>query len=220
MTVKDIKTFLPFSINLDPYIKKVIKDEYQIHEEVVNHGITAPLTQRQAAGLSRKLSNDPQAKNPQLVGMPQTPVAPTFHSYGMPHMPPWQAFQPPTAFGYDSRGTTPPDHSEIELDPELTLKPLSRKTVDEVCQVVQSVDGLSRNRIESYCEAVMTQNISGAVLSHCKIDELKSVLNMNFGDWELFQVHIFLYINKHVFRTRNLLTKYNQTRLKRTLSVT
>ncbi len=33
MTVKDLKTFLPFSINLDPYIKKVIKDEYQISEE-------------------------------------------------------------------------------------------------------------------------------------------------------------------------------------------
>ena len=59
--VRDIKTFLPFSINLDPYIKKVIKDEYQLHEEL-NQGHQAPLTQRQAAGLSRKLSTDPASK--------------------------------------------------------------------------------------------------------------------------------------------------------------
>ena len=28
LTVKEQKVFLPFSINLDPYIKKVIRDEY------------------------------------------------------------------------------------------------------------------------------------------------------------------------------------------------
>ena len=28
LTVRDLKIFLPFGINLDPYIKKVIRDEY------------------------------------------------------------------------------------------------------------------------------------------------------------------------------------------------
>jgi hypothetical protein len=135
MTVRDIKTFLPFSINLDPYIKKVIKDEYQIHEEVVNNiGRAPPLTQRQAAGLNRKLSAE-TSKSGSMPGLPQAPVPPSFHNFGL-HMSPWQSFhQPQPGFNFDSRGVTPPDHAEIDLDPELTLKPLSRKSVDEVCQV-------------------------------------------------------------------------------------
>ena len=139
MTVRDIKTFLPFSINLDPYIKKVIKDEYQIHEEVVNNiGHTAPLTQRQAAGLNRKLSAE-TSKTGSMSGLPQPSVPPSYHNFGLHHMSPWQTYhQPPPGFNYDSRGVTPPDSSEIELDPELTLKPLSRKSVDEVCQVTTS----------------------------------------------------------------------------------
>ena len=28
LTVRDLKIFVPFGINLDPYIKKVIRDEY------------------------------------------------------------------------------------------------------------------------------------------------------------------------------------------------
>jgi len=81
-----------------------------------------------------------------------------------------------------------PDHSEIELDPELTLKPLSKKNVEDICTVVRSVDGMTASRVDAYCDAITSQNIGGAVLSHCKIDELKNVLNMNFGDWELFQL--------------------------------
>ena len=109
MTVRDIKTFLPFSINLDPYIKKVIKDEYQIHEEVLNNnGHTGPLTQRQAAGLSRKLSSDPSSKNVSMVGMAQSPVAPTYQNFAMHHMAPWPQFQPPSGYGFDSRGGSPP----------------------------------------------------------------------------------------------------------------
>ena len=34
LSVADLKIFLPFSINLDPYIKKVIKDEIQGMEDM------------------------------------------------------------------------------------------------------------------------------------------------------------------------------------------
>ena len=33
MSLRDLKIFLPFAINLDPYIKKVIREENQIIEE-------------------------------------------------------------------------------------------------------------------------------------------------------------------------------------------
>jgi hypothetical protein len=51
MTVKDLKTFLPFSINLDPYIKKVIKEEYQISEE---HGNNYPVIWIKSRTLGKK----------------------------------------------------------------------------------------------------------------------------------------------------------------------
>ena len=40
----------------------------------------------------------------------------------------------------------------------------------------------------SYCDVIVNENISGAVLAHCNISELKNVLMMNFGDWEIFQL--------------------------------
>jgi len=42
--------------------------------------------------------------------------------------------------------------------------------------------------VETYCETINNQNISGAVLAHCSVGDLKPILKMNFGDWELFQV--------------------------------
>merc|ERR1719347_1052433 len=58
LTVADLKVFLPFTINLDPYIKKVIMDEVQNMEELglnilssqgapVPHIKSTPLTRRQ-----------------------------------------------------------------------------------------------------------------------------------------------------------------------------
>ena len=81
LTVANLKIFLPFTINLDPYLKKVIKEEVQSMEDLGIKVFTtpekqinmatltrpspsanqlplppnAPLTRRQAAGLSRKL---------------------------------------------------------------------------------------------------------------------------------------------------------------------
>ena len=46
------------------------------------------------------------------------------------------------------------------------------------------------SKIEEYLETIMTQNINGAVLSHCNLKELKAVLHMSFGDWEIFQLVI------------------------------
>lgn len=85
LTVANLKIFLPFTINLDPYLKKVIKEEVQSMEDLglkiftspdkqpnltaaalaampgaANKQLSippnAPLTRRQAAGLSRKMA--------------------------------------------------------------------------------------------------------------------------------------------------------------------
>jgi len=86
---------------------------------------------------------------------------------------------------------TPPDLrtvSPVVLPDEITDKPLSKKSVDEVCDLIRKIDGLMVSRIDSYCDTLSSQNVSGAVLAHCNIQELKSVLGMNFGDWEIFHL--------------------------------
>ena len=42
--------------------------------------------------------------------------------------------------------------------------------------------------VDTYCHTITSNNIDGRVLLHCKLDDLKSVLNMNFGDWETFKL--------------------------------
>ena len=61
---------------------------------------------------------------------------------------------------------------------------------------MRQVDGIMSSRLDTYCDAVISQNINGAVLAHCNINELKSVLNMNFGDWEMFQL-VLLSLRDH-----------------------
>ena len=44
--------------------------------------------------------------------------------------------------------------------------------------------------VDTYCHTITSNNIDGRVLLHCKLDDLKSVLNMNFGDWETFKLMV------------------------------
>ena len=81
-----------------------------------------------------------------------------------------------------------PQLSPVHLPSEITDKPLSKKTVEEICNVLKQINGLTNSRITNYCDVIVNENISGAVLAHCNISELKNVLTMNFGDWEIFQL--------------------------------
>ena len=60
-------------------------------------------------------------------------------------------------------------------------------SVTEVCTVLGKVEGLNSTMLESYQEKIAELNINGFVLSSCEIDELKDVMTMNFGDWQLFK---------------------------------
>ena len=154
MTVKELKIFIPFSINLDPYLKKVIRDEYASRESSgdkdwfkTEQTSKEPLTKREAA-VRQKLNMK---------------TAAAIH---------------PEAGKYLS--------SPIRLPQDILHKSLSKKTVEEVCNLMRQIDGMSAC-IDTYCDAIVSQNISGSVLARCNVQELKCVLNMNFGDWETFQ---------------------------------
>lgn len=69
LLVNDLRIFLPFTINLDPYLRKVIKDEMQnsedstlfrqtiTHNELQTRRVHNQLMRRQVSSLLRKIYN-------------------------------------------------------------------------------------------------------------------------------------------------------------------
>ena len=64
---------------------------------------------------------------------------------------------------------------------------LSMLTVDNIASVVQRIEGLNQANVPTYVDQLQLHNICGSVLLTCDLNELKSVIKMSFGDWELFR---------------------------------
>lgn len=231
LTLADLKVFLPFTINLDPFVKKVIKDEIQNMEEI---GVTleqmassasnssghfstagapkAPLTRRQMMGLSRRVSQ-PEMTHMASLKPNAMPTIPSGLMYppppGAPPMWPYNVMYPyhqtNSYLGIDphnSRHQTPSpppspqpkatskEEKLPELPQSLTVPPLSQRNVDSVCNMIKDMEGISQAMVSTYCSVIKNQNLSGPVLSHCELKDLKSVMCMNFGDWETFRMVI------------------------------
>lgn len=66
-------------------------------------------------------------------------------------------------------------------------KPLSALSLDDIADVVQRIEGLNKQMVPEYVERLKLNNVTGLVLHCCNLSELKPVMQMSFGDWELFQ---------------------------------
>ena len=75
---------------------------------------------------------------------------------------------------------------------------LSTWTVKDVCDTLGRLDGLNHRNLALYQNALDENNISGMVLMYCDLIELKSVLNMGFGDWELFKAMVETFRDKEM----------------------
>lgn len=69
----------------------------------------------------------------------------------------------------------------------MIVKSLSHHTVTDVSELMVKIPGLSSLNINSYKASVLLHNITGLVLADCELTELRSVLEMKFGDWQLFK---------------------------------
>lgn len=67
------------------------------------------------------------------------------------------------------------------------VKPLSKHTVTEVSELLTKIPGISSLNLSTYQAAILLHNITGQVLADCELDDLKPVLEMKFGDWQLFR---------------------------------
>ena len=130
LTVADLKIFLPFTINLDPFLKKVIKEE-------VASSLAAEKAGQSSVGLS----------GASLPGLPR-PLLPR----------------------------------------ELQGRVLSSFSLEQVCLLLSTIQGINNSMVATYCASIVGNNVTGLVLLHCSTAELRSVINMNFGDWELFKL--------------------------------
>ncbi|KAL1459851.1 hypothetical protein WDU94_011804 [Cyamophila willieti] len=228
--VSDLRVFLPFSINLDPFIKKVIKEDIQNYEEATggpgfasqpgpggtmqspfrNMTQSLPpwiqpqpqptLTGQDSVGwnlaANRKtglLRRQRSLSRPHIQAPPplmyQTPVMwppPSHQPWITPQMPSSQAeiATPP------SSNLRPPLPVSQSIPPELQSVKLSILSIDGVCGLLDKIPELRRHQVAEYKTLIQQNNVSGRVLLHCDLNELKKVLNMNFGDWELFKMMI------------------------------
>lgn len=67
---------------------------------------------------------------------------------------------------------------------------LSMMSVPEVCQLLSRLNGINKTFLPQYQDCVTINNISGRVLVACDLNELRQVLEMKFGDWQLFKTAV------------------------------
>lgn len=76
------------------------------------------------------------------------------------------------------------------FQPEVLDLKLSTLNVDGVCKLFNKIEEINPDAIKQYTDIIRENNINGRVLLHCDLDELKKLLKMSFGDWEMFKVVI------------------------------
>ncbi|XP_073984772.1 ankyrin repeat-rich membrane spanning isoform X3 [Rhodnius prolixus] len=216
LTVADLRVFLPFTINLDPYVKKVIKDDQQnIEDGLVT--ISPARSQPWEAWPSAKIASFRKQKTlphqDSVGGMTSagystvlsTPTASVIPASSINRH--WQQPQPmgpsPLAMPMQrhphidriTEWVTPPHPEMIHpivpaLPAEISEVQLENLSVAGVCQLITRLTDLQQSQVANYIATIQTNNINGRVLLHCNLADLKAVLNMSFGDWEMFRIVI------------------------------
>ncbi|XP_070172174.1 kinase D-interacting substrate of 220 kDa B isoform X3 [Polyergus mexicanus] len=188
LLISDMKIFLPFTINLDPYIKKKIKEEQQSIEEDANlfkqpgiwHGPPAEQWVPQRGMMTNR--HVKIVKQSSMQGsVPPTPswvYQPNFE---------WQA---PSTWMQMPPMEPKPLSVTTTLSSEILETKVSSLSVNGVCDLIDKIDSLNSTQAPTYKQVVKENNINGRVLLHCDLQELKKVFKMTFGDWELFRMVI------------------------------
>ncbi|KAM7368427.1 hypothetical protein PAMP_014649 [Pampus punctatissimus] len=202
LTARDIRTFLPCTVNLDPKLREIITGmEAQprptsVYSQVSSAcspsaSFSGPFNQPVGSSIS------PQPHSSYYSGTtgPQHPFynRPYFphHLYQLPR--PLVASYPsylaprPLAKNYFPRDAAAGSASVVSGTPSILL---SSMATESVCERVRQIDGIDQSMLGQYTATIRKANVNGRVLSQCNIDELKKEMNMNFGDWQLFRAMV------------------------------
>ncbi|KAM6954348.1 kinase D-interacting substrate of 220 kDa B isoform 2-T2 [Aplochiton taeniatus] len=180
LAARDIKTFLPCTVNLDPKLREIIADVRAAREQMNIGGVTYPTLPLQEAAprptsVYSQQSCSPSASfngpfNPQGVVTPQ-PHSSYYSGMAGPQHP------------FYNRGSA----SVVSGTPAILL---SSMNTDSVCERVKQIEGIDQSMVTQYTATIKKANVNGRVLSQCNIDELKKEMSMNFGDWQLFRATV------------------------------
>ncbi|VFV29807.1 kinase d-interacting substance of 220 isoform [Lynx pardinus] len=214
LVARDVKTFLPCTVNLDPKLREIIADVRAARDQINIGGLAYPplplheAPPRPPSGYSQPPSVcssstsfngpfgggvvSPQPHSSYYSGMtgPQHPF------YNRPFFAPYlytPRYYPGGSQHLISRPSVktnlPRDQSNgLGSGPASgAVVSLNSMNVDAVCEKLKQIEGLDQSMLPQYCATIKKANINGRVLAQCNIDELKKEMNMNFGDWHLFR---------------------------------
>lgn len=245
LLVADLRIFLPFTINLDPYLRKVLKEDQQALED---EGIVIPM--RSSLPMSTMSTMPTHRMNAQghyamMQGMMNQSNIDSFPIQNQmplqqPYMQQTANSQPFAMSGFAVNNFPAPnsapvpepmqrkksiidninpfmsEHRNVPND-ALSSFPVSHPTVSEslsiltciVCYFQEdllhvrlsklTVDGLLgllrdieelEPAYDKLANALQLNAISGRVLMHCDLNELKSLIGLSFGHWEIFRLLI------------------------------
>nr|XP_029533126.1 kinase D-interacting substrate of 220 kDa B-like isoform X4 [Oncorhynchus nerka] len=176
---RDMKTFLPCTVNLDPKLREIIADVRAAREQMSIGAVTYPSLPLQEA-----------APRPTSVYSQQSGMSAYSPSFNGPFNPPGVVSPPPHSSYYS--GIAGPQHpfynrgsaSVVSATPGILL---SSMNTDTVCERVKQIEGIDQSMLVQYTATIKKANVNGRVLTQCNIDELKNEMKMNFGDWQLFR---------------------------------
>jgi ankyrin repeat-rich membrane spanning protein len=196
LTVHVIKQILPYTVNIDPYFIKLIRDSL----EIANTNDTYYSSNHQVPG---SLTSDVHLPYSLLNSHPE------FKQMKIPHPINESRIHQPN-LNQTSHQTYPlsstlsnfhtelvqrkkPNNlSSIQMSNNFSTIDLSKSlldmSVDDVCTALSNdIYGIREDFMDVYKSIFKEKNINGQVLSICDLDELKDEARMTFGDWQLFR---------------------------------
>uniref|UniRef100_A0A3Q1BKA4 Kinase D-interacting substrate of 220 kDa n=1 Tax=Amphiprion ocellaris TaxID=80972 RepID=A0A3Q1BKA4_AMPOC len=198
LTARDIRTFLPCTVNLDPKLREIIADVRAAREQMNMGGVTYPALPLQEA----------QPRPTSVYSQVSSTCSPSASFSGPFNQPAGGVVSPQPHSSYYS-GMAGPQHPFYNRVIFLEITPicfcvqgsasvmsgtpailLSSMTTESVCERVRQIEGIDQSMMGQYTATIRKANVNGRVLSQCNIDELKKEMSMNFGDWQLFRATV------------------------------
>ncbi|XP_023162463.2 kinase D-interacting substrate of 220 kDa isoform X2 [Drosophila hydei] len=176
LLVADLRIFLPFTINLDPYLRKVLKEDQQIIED------EGSLVLQTRPSITHSMRPHP----PPTTYVPSPQVYPPYHMLQNDFVPNELRSRNLSVI----EPTTPliPSPSDSFGDDILQTK-LTDLTVEGVISLLERIEDL-KPTLQKLAPVLRENAINGRVLKHCELTDLKAVLGLSFGHWELFRLLI------------------------------
>ncbi|XP_052281428.1 kinase D-interacting substrate of 220 kDa B-like isoform X3 [Dreissena polymorpha] len=203
LAIADLKKFLPCTINLDPYLRKLIRS-FRSHHADMNPALFTPTSNGRPGGPASKPDSGDLSKyraganwpgmKPPMVTSPGGNMM----NYQPMMYPPYMAMSPQPYMmnmqgmgmqfmGTEDAGVKKSTHPGQLIAGFKDKEKLSKMSTEEVSTLLERINGLNHRLLSQYQQAVVENNINGLVLTQCGLDELGKCLQMKFGDWQLFR---------------------------------